>query len=59
VKDSIIKVTTRGRITIPIAVREKLGIKGGTRFNVFCDSKLYKLILTPLAKLYIPSKYNN
>jgi AbrB family looped-hinge helix DNA binding protein len=57
-KGSIIKATTHGRITIPIAVRKKLGIKSGTRFNVFWDSKLYKIILTPLGKLCIASKYN-
>lgn len=49
-KSSIIKATTRGRITIPIAIRTKLGIKGGTRIKFLINEKDNKIILAPHIK---------
>ncbi|MDI6803349.1 MAG: AbrB/MazE/SpoVT family DNA-binding domain-containing protein [Bacteroidota bacterium] len=46
-KNSIIKATTGGRITIPVSIRKKLGIKAGSKFNVYEDEKLQRIILSP------------
>ncbi|MBI4810757.1 MAG: AbrB/MazE/SpoVT family DNA-binding domain-containing protein, partial [Ignavibacteriales bacterium] len=44
----IIKMTTRGRITLPADIRRKFGIKGATRilFNVDEDKK--QILITPI-----------
>lgn len=55
-KDSIIKATTRGRITIPVAIRKKLGIKGRSKFTVYEDEKLQRIILTPLTRDSVNTK---
>lgn len=49
-KSSIIKATTRGRITIPTAIRKKLGIKAGTKFKVYEEKKLQMIIVEQVKK---------
>jgi AbrB family looped-hinge helix DNA binding protein len=49
-KDLRVKVTTGGRITIPVSIRKKLGIKGGTRIKFLINEKDNKIILAPHTK---------
>lgn len=46
-------VTTGGQITIPGKMREKLGIKGGTKLQVEVDEAEYQIILKPITREYI------
>ncbi len=46
-----INVTSKGRITIPRAVCRKLGIKPGTRIQVFEENA--KIVLQPITREYI------
>lgn len=50
-----IRATTTGRITIPISIRRKLGIKGGTHIHVKADENARRIILTPITREYIHS----
>ncbi len=45
--ETYIKATTRGRITIPIEIRKKLGIKGGNKLHVIADEKHNKIAFIP------------
>ncbi|MEQ1607223.1 MAG: AbrB/MazE/SpoVT family DNA-binding domain-containing protein [Pyrinomonadaceae bacterium] len=47
--------TTKGQVVIPSAVRRKLGIKAGTRFNVELNEENTQIILTPITREYIKS----
>lgn len=47
--------TTKGQVVIPSAVRRKLGIKTGTRFNVEVNEENTQIILTPITREYIKS----
>jgi AbrB family looped-hinge helix DNA binding protein len=49
-KDLRIKATTRGRITIPVSIRKKLGIKAGTKFKVYRDKNYARIIVELLNK---------
>ncbi len=46
-----ISKTSNGRITIPRAVGQKLGIKQGTRIQVFEENG--KIVLQPITREYI------
>ncbi len=50
-----ILLRTRGRITIPISIRRKLGIKGGTHIHAEVDENARRIILTPITREYIHS----
>lgn len=47
--------TTKGQVVIPSSVRNKLGIKAGTRFNVEVNDENTQIILTPITREYIHS----
>lgn len=49
-KDLRIKATTGGRITIPVSIRKKLGIKAGTRFKVYEDKNYPRIIVEQVKK---------
>jgi len=46
-------VTTKGQMTIPADLRQKYGIKAGTRIHIEVDEKANRLILTPVTREYI------
>jgi AbrB family looped-hinge helix DNA binding protein len=54
-KSSIIKSTTRGRITIPVSIRKQIGIKAGTKFEVYEDKNYPRIVLEMINKGY-PNK---
>ncbi len=47
------KTTAHGRITIPISVRRKFGIRKGTRIHIELDKVAQHIILTPITREYI------
>jgi AbrB family looped-hinge helix DNA binding protein len=51
-KDLRVKVTTRGRITIPVSIRKKLGIKAGSKFNIYENKHYPRIILKTLNEGY-------
>ncbi len=50
-----IQLRSRGRITLPIAIRHKLGIKEGTQIHFVVDEQARKIILTPVTRAYVRS----
>jgi AbrB family looped-hinge helix DNA binding protein len=54
-KSSIIKATTRGRMTIPVSIRKHIGIKAGTKFKVYEDKNYSRIVLEIINKGY-PNK---
>jgi AbrB family looped-hinge helix DNA binding protein len=48
-------VTAKGQITIPVAIRRKLGMKNGTRIHVEVDQDANEIILKPITREYIHS----
>ena len=52
-KDMNVKVSTRGRITIPIALRRKFGITLGTHIAIEVDEDNRHIVLTPITREYI------
>ena len=46
-------ITSRGRITIPVAVRRKLGINAGTRIHLETDERAGHIILTPVTHEFV------
>ncbi len=46
---------TKGQVVIPASVRQKLGIKTGTRIYVELDEDNAQIILTPITREYIHS----
>jgi len=46
---------SKGRITIPLQIREKLGIKDGTYLQIDLNTVTRKIILTPITRDYIHS----
>ncbi len=48
-----IQLRSRGRITIPVALRRKLGIKDGTQIHFVVDEQARQIILTPVTREYI------
>jgi AbrB family looped-hinge helix DNA binding protein len=51
----IIKMTTRGRITLPADIRRKFGIKGGTRIRFHVDEDKNRILITPMTRKYFRS----
>ena len=47
--------TIKGQIVIPSSVRQKLGIKEGTRIEIEIDEKAQRIILKPITREYIHS----
>lgn len=45
--------TTKGQVVIPSSVRQKLGIKAGTRIHVELDEENGQIILKPITREYI------
>jgi len=50
-----ITLTTRGRITIPVEIRKKYGIKGGTRIRFIQDEEHRRIFLIPMTRKYFRS----
>jgi AbrB family looped-hinge helix DNA binding protein len=50
-----IQLRTRGRITLPVEIRQKLGIKDGTHIHFVVDERARKIILTPVTREYVHS----
>ena len=50
-----IKLSSRGRVTIPQAIREALGLEPGARFSVSIQDG--KIVLVPLASVSVDSLY--
>lgn len=46
---------SKGQITIPFQIREKLGIKEGTYFQIDLNTVSRQIILTPITRDYIHS----
>lgn len=49
------QMTTNGRITIPISIRRKLGIKKGTYIHLKVDESARRIVLTPITREYVHS----
>jgi len=43
----------KGQVIIPAAIRRKLSIKKGTRFQVELDERSKKIVLTPITREFI------
>ena len=43
----ISSVSTKGQVVIPLAMREQLGLKAGSKLAVFCDGS--RLLMKPIA----------
>ena len=48
-------VTSKGQIVIPASVRQKLGIKEGTRIQIEVDEIAKQIILKPITREYVHS----
>ena len=48
-------VTAKGQITIPVAIRRKLGMKNRTRIHLEVDQDANEIILKPITREYIHS----
>lgn len=48
-------MTLKGQLTIPADLRQKYGIKAGTRIHIEVDEKANRIILTPITRQYIHS----
>lgn len=49
----IVRMTSKGLLSIPLALRRKFGMKEGTRVHVDVSKQGYKIILTPVTREYI------
>ncbi len=49
----MIRVSSHGRIVIPVSLRRKLGVKAGTHINIQIDSVSGHIFLTPITRQYI------
>lgn len=45
----------KGQVVIPAAIRRKLAIKKGTRFQIEVDERSNKIVLTPITREFIHS----
>jgi len=48
-------MTTRGRMTIPVEIRKKFDIKGGTRIRFIPDEEHRRIFLIPMTGKYFRS----
>jgi len=46
----IIKTTTRERITLPVDIRRKFGIKDGTKVRFQIDEDKKRILITPVTR---------
>ena len=46
-------ITVKGQFVIPSKIRQKFGIKEGTRIQVDIDEQAHRIILTPVTRDYI------
>jgi len=46
-------VTVKGQITLPADLRQKYGIKPGTRIQIEVNEKANQIILTPITREHI------
>ena len=49
------RVTTTGRITIPAVLRQRFGIKAGTRIVFAVSENGQEIIVTPITRQYVHS----
>lgn len=47
--------TSKGQIVIPSAIRQKFGIKEGTRIQITVNDKAHEIILKPITREYVHS----
>ena len=47
--------TSKGQIVIPSSVRQKLGIKEGTRIQIIVNDNAHEIILRPITREYVHS----
>jgi AbrB family looped-hinge helix DNA binding protein len=50
-----IVTTSKGRVVIPSKIRQQLGIKEGTHFQVEVDAESKKIVLIPITREYVHS----
>jgi bifunctional DNA-binding transcriptional regulator/antitoxin component of YhaV-PrlF toxin-antitoxin module len=46
--DFVVNIDSRGRITLPIAIRKKWGVQNGETIRIFEDAVMRKLIIAPV-----------
>lgn len=46
-------ITIKGQIVIPSKIRQKFGIKEGTRIQIDVDEQGHRIILTPVTRDYV------
>lgn len=47
--------TSKGQIVIPSSIRQKFGIKEGTRIQITVNDKTHEIILKPITRQYVHS----
>ena len=47
--------TSKGQIVIPSSIRQKFGIKEGTRIQIILNEKAHEIILKPITREYVHS----
>jgi AbrB family looped-hinge helix DNA binding protein len=47
--------TSKGQIVIPSSIRQKFGIKEGTRIQIIVNEKAHEIILKPITREYVHS----
>jgi AbrB family looped-hinge helix DNA binding protein len=47
--------TSKGQIVIPASIRQKLGIKEGTRIQIVVNENTHEIILRPITREYVHS----
>jgi len=47
--------TSKGQIVIPASIRQKLGIKAGTRMQIVVNENTHEIILRPITREYVHS----
>jgi len=47
--------TSKGQIVIPSSIRQKFGIKEGTRIQITVNDKAHEIILKPITREYVHS----
>ena len=45
--------TSKGQIVIPSAIRQKFGIKEGTRIQIVVNDSTHEIILKPITREYV------
>ena len=50
-----IVATSKGQIVIPSSIRQKFGIKAGTRIQIIVNENTHEIILKPITREYVQS----